>query len=156
MHSIRKLRELGHGTAEQFAALLADDVVMHSPLLIRAIIGREAVAKTMAASSQNRDNPGAYVLERKLDASTTFLRWQGTIDGHEFESLELLTDGADGKLKERTVAYRPFPALKIFREKQRAATSDVLPPDMWDYPADSHQTPSDHPEPVPNAGSQNV
>ena len=155
MHPIRKLRELGHATAAQFAALLADDVVMHSPLLIRAVIGREAVAKTMAASSQSRDNPGAYVLERKLDASTTFLRWQGTIDGHEFESLELLTDGADGKLKERTVAYRPFPALKIFREKQRAATSDVLPPDMWDYPADS-QTPSDHPEAVPNAGSQNV
>jgi hypothetical protein len=58
MHAIRKLRESGHGTAEQFAALLADDVVMHSPLLIRAIIGREAVAKTMAASAQNRDNPG--------------------------------------------------------------------------------------------------
>jgi hypothetical protein len=156
MHPIGRLRETGYATASQFAALLADDVVMHSPLLIRAIMGREVVAMTMAASSKNRDNPGAYVLERKLDESTTFLRWQGTIDGHEFESLELLTDGGDGKLKERTVAYRRFPALKIFREKQRAATSDVLPPDMWDYPADSHQTPSDHPEPVPNAGSQNV
>lgn len=38
MHPIRKLRELGQATAEQFAALLADDVVMHSPLLIRAIV----------------------------------------------------------------------------------------------------------------------
>ena len=66
---------------------------MHSPLLIRAIVGRDAVAKTMAASSKNRDNPGVYVLERKLDENTTFLRWQGTIEGHEFESLELLTDG---------------------------------------------------------------
>ena len=128
---------------------------MHSPLLIRAIVGREAVAKTMAASSRNRDNPGAYVLERKLDENTTFLRWRGTIEGHEFESLELLTDGADGKLKERTVAYRPFPALKIFREKQRAATSDVLPADMWDYPADS-QASSDHPEASLMTGSQNV
>jgi hypothetical protein len=155
MHPIRKLRESGHGTAKQFAALLADDVVMHSPLLIRAIIGREAVAKTMAASSKNRDNRGAYVLERRLDENTTFLRWQGTIEGHEFESLELLTDGADGKLKERTVAYRPFPALKIFREKQRAATSDVLPPDMWDYPAD-RRTRSDHSEAILSAGSGNV
>src|SRR6202453_2003610 len=145
MHPIRKLRESGHATAEQFAALLADDVVMHSPLLVRAIVGRDAVAKTMAASSKNRDNPGAYVLERKLNENTTFLRWQGTIEGHEFESLELLTDGADRKLKERTVAYRPFPALKIFREKQRAATADVLPADMWDYPAND-QKPSDRPE----------
>ncbi len=95
------------------------------------------------------------MVERKLDENTTFLRWQGTIEGHEFESLELLTDGVDGKLKERTVAYRPFPALKIFREKQRAATSDVLPPDMWDYPADS-QASSDRPEAVLHAGSGNV
>jgi hypothetical protein len=155
MHPIRVLRESGHATAAQFAALLADDVVMHSPLLIRAIVGRDAVAKTMAASSKNRDNPGAYVLERKLDESTTFLRWQGAIEGHEFESLELLIDGADGKLKERTVAYRPFPALKIFREKQRAATSDVLPPDMWDYPADNRES-SGHPDAISSAGSQNV
>jgi hypothetical protein len=135
LHPIRKLRESGHATPEQFAALLAEDVVMHSPLLTRAIVGRDAVAKTMAASSRNRDNPGTYVLERRLDENTTFLRWQGTIEGHEFESMELLTDGPDGKLTERTVAYRPFPALKIFRDKQRAATSHVLPPDMWDYPA---------------------
>ncbi len=155
MHPIRQLRESAHATAAQFAALLADDVVMHSPLLIRAIVGREAVAKTMAASSKNRDNPGAYVLERKLDENTTFLRWQGTIEGHEFESLELLTDGADGKLKERTVAYRPFPALKIFREKQRAATSEVLPPDMWDYPADN-RTGSGHSEEILSTGSGNV
>jgi hypothetical protein len=133
MHPIRKLRESGHATPEQFAALLDEDVVMHSPLLIKPIVGRDAVAVTMAASSRNRDNPGAYVAERRLDENTTFLRWQGTIEGHEFESLELLTDGPDGKLKERTVAYRPFPALKIFREKQRAAVGDKIPADSWDY-----------------------
>ena len=136
MHPIRKLRESGHATSELFAALLSDDVVMHSPLLIKAIVGRQAVARTMAASAQNRDNPGVYVLERKIDENTTFLRWQGTIEGHEFESLELLTDGPDGKLKERTVAYRPFPALKIFRDKQRAAVGDSIPADAWDYPVD--------------------
>ena len=134
MHPIRKLRESGHATPELFAALLADDVIMHSPLLTETILGRDAVAKTMAASARNRDNPGEYVLERKLDENTTFLRWKGTIEGHEFESLELLTDGPDGRLKERTVAYRPFPALKIFRDKQRAAVGDGVPADAWDYP----------------------
>jgi hypothetical protein len=133
VHPIRKLREAGNATPRQFASLLDENVIMHSPLLIKTIVGRDAVAVTMAASSRNRDNPGAYVLERKLDERTTFLRWQGTIEGHEFESLELLTDGPDGKLKERTVAYRPFPALKIFREKQRAAVGDSIPADSWDY-----------------------
>ena len=77
MHPIRKLRESGHATSEQFAALLDENVVMHSPLLTKAILGRDTVAKTMAASSRNRDNPGEYVLERKLDENTTFLRWKG-------------------------------------------------------------------------------
>jgi hypothetical protein len=134
MHPIRKLRETGPPTVEQVAALLADDVVMHSPLLVGPIIGREAVAQTIAASARNRDGVGQYVLERKLDENTTFLRWKGTIEGHEFESLELLTDGPDGRLKERTVAYRPFPALKIFRERQRAAVGNSVPEDLWDYP----------------------
>jgi hypothetical protein len=129
MHPIRKLRESGHATPELFAVLLEENVVMHT----KAIVGRDAVAKTMAASARNRDNPGEYVLERKLDENTTFLRWKGTIEGHEFESLELLTDGPDGRLRERTVAYRPFPALKIFREKQRAAVGDSVPADSWDY-----------------------
>jgi hypothetical protein len=133
VHPIRKLREAGNATPDQFASLLDENVIMHSPLLIKAIVGRDAVAATMAASARNRDNPGAYVLERKLDEYATFLRWQGTIEEHEFESLELLTDGPDGKLKERTVAYRPFPALKIFREKQRAAVGDTIPADSWDY-----------------------
>jgi hypothetical protein len=133
MHPIRKLCESGRATPEQFAALLDENVIMHSPLLIKAILGRDAVAKTMAASSRNRDNPGEYVLERKLDENTTFLRWKGTIEGHEFESLELLTDGPDGLLKERTVAYRPFPALKIFRDKQRAAVGDSVSADSWHY-----------------------
>src|ERR1700730_942358 len=75
---------------------------------------------------------GDYVLEQKLDEHTTFLRWRRTIEGHKFESLELVVDRPDGKLVERTIAYRPFPALKIFREKTRAAHGDTLPPDMWD------------------------
>lgn len=133
MHPIRKLRESGHATPELFAELLAEDVVIHSPLLVKAILGRDAVSKTMAASARNRDNPGTYVLERKIDENTTFLRWKGTIEGHEFESLELLTDGPDGKLKERTVAYRPFPAPAIFRDKQRASVGDSIPSDAWDY-----------------------
>jgi hypothetical protein len=36
---------------------------------------------------------------------------------------------------ERTVAYRPFPALKIFRDRLIALNAGKLPADMWDYPA---------------------
>jgi len=134
MHPFRKLREAGPPTPQQAAAILAENVVMHSPVLIEPIVGRELVAITISNSSRSRDDPGKYIFERKLDDRTTLLRWQGTVEGHKIESLELLTDNKDGLLWERTVAYRPFPALKIFRDRLIALNGGRLPADMWDYP----------------------
>jgi hypothetical protein len=133
MHPFRKLREAGPPTPAQAAAILAENVVMHSPVLIKPIIGRELVAITISNSSHSRDNPGQYIFEAKVDDRTTLLRWQGTVDGHKIESLELLTDDENGLLVERTVAYRPFPALKIFRDRLIALNAGKLPADMWDY-----------------------
>jgi hypothetical protein len=58
-----------------------------------------------------------------------------TVEGHKIESLELLTDDDKGLLLERTIAYRPFPAVKIFRERLIALNAGTLPADMWEYPA---------------------
>jgi hypothetical protein len=135
MHPLRKLREAGPPTPEQVAAILAENVVMHSPVLIKAIVGREAVAITISNSSKSRDNPGKYIYEGKLEERTTLLRWRGTVEGHDIESLELLTDDENGLLLERTIAYRPFPAVKIFREKLYTLNAGKLPDDMWDYPS---------------------
>jgi hypothetical protein len=35
---------------------------------------------------------------------------------------------------ERTIALRPYPALKLFRDAMYASLKDKLPPDVWDYP----------------------
>ena len=133
MHPFRKLREAGPPTPEQAAAILAENVVMHSPVLIKPIVGRELVAITISNSSHSRDNPGKYIFEAKVDDRTTLLRWQGTVEGHNIESLELLTDDDQGLLLERTVAYRPFPAVKIFRDRLIALNAGRLLADMWDY-----------------------
>jgi hypothetical protein len=134
MHPLRKLRQAGPPTPEQVATILAENVVMHSPVLIRPIIGRALVAHAISISSHSRDDPGKYIFEGKLDSKTTLLRWQGRVDGHEIESLELLTDDSDGLLLERTIAYRPFPAVRIFRDRLLARNAGKLPADMWEYP----------------------
>lgn len=46
-----------------------------------------------------------------------------------------MVDNAQGLLQERTVAYRPFPAVAIFRAEVYPKLKDVLPADVWDYPA---------------------
>ncbi|QUN32576.1 hypothetical protein KB879_33730 (plasmid) [Cupriavidus sp. KK10] len=133
MHPLRQLRESSAPTYEAIAAILAEDVVFNSPLLVRPIVGRDAVARTLVQSSTTRGSPGEYVLECKIDANTTLLRWKGTIDGHPLESLELLVDDANGLLVERTIAFRPYPALRIFRDRMKASLGDSLGVGMWDY-----------------------
>jgi len=38
-----------------------------------------------------------------------------------------------GLIVERTIALRPYPALKLFRDAMYASLKDKLPPDVWDY-----------------------
>ena len=104
-----------------------------SPILVRPIERREGIAAIFAQSSSTRGS-GTYTAEFKLDERTTFLRWLGTMDGHKFESLEIIVDNEHGLIVERTIALRPYPALKLFRDAMYAALKDKLPPDVWDYP----------------------
>jgi hypothetical protein len=134
MHPLRALRESGKSTYALVRELLAEDVVFRSPILVRPIEGREAVAAIFAQSSSTRGS-GTYTAEFKLDARTTFLRWEGTMDGHKLESLEVIRDNEQGLIVERTVALRPYPAVKLFRDAMHASLKDKLPPDVWDYPA---------------------
>ncbi|BCG99842.1 hypothetical protein MesoLj131b_18420 [Mesorhizobium sp. 131-2-5] len=134
MHPLRKLREAGNTTPTTVAALLAEDVVFNSPILARSIQGREPISQIFAQSSSTRGS-GNYTAEFKLDERTTFLRWEGTMDGHKIESLEVIVDNEQGLIVERTIALRPFPAVKLFRDAMYASLKDKLPPDAWEYPA---------------------
>ena len=55
MHPIRKLRELGHASLADYEKLLAENVVFHSPVLVRAIQGRAVIAKIFATSTTLRE-----------------------------------------------------------------------------------------------------
>lgn len=133
MHPLRKLRESGSSTPAQVRELLADNVKFNSPILARSIEGRDEIAAIFAQSSSTRGS-GAYTAEYKLDDRTTFLRWEGTMDGRKLESLEVIIDNDEGLIVERTIALRPYPAVKLFRDAMYASLKDKLPPDVWDYP----------------------
>ena len=132
MHPLRKLRESGTATPAQVSTLLAENVVFNSPILARSIEGREPVAAIFAQSSSTRGS-GTYTAEVKLDDRTTFLRWEGTMEGHKIESFEVVVDNEQGLIVERTISLRPYPAVKLFRDAMYASLKDKLPPDVWDY-----------------------
>jgi hypothetical protein len=133
MHPLRKLRESGKATPAQVSGLLAENIVFNSPILVRPIEGRDIIAAIFAQSSSTRGS-GTYTAEFKLDERTTFLRWVGTMDGHKIESFEVIVDNEHGLIVERTIALRPYPAVKLFRDAMYAALKDRLPSDVWDYP----------------------
>jgi hypothetical protein len=133
MHPLRKLRESGKPTADQIKELLADNIIFNSPILVRPVEGRDVIASIFAQSSATRGS-GKYTAEVKVDECTTFLRWVGTMNGHKFESLEIIVDNEQGLIEERTIALRPYPALKLFRAAMYESLKDKLPPDVWDYP----------------------
>ena len=56
------------------------------------------------------------------------------MDGLKFESLEIIVDNEHGLVVEHTIALRPYPALKLFRDAMYAALKDQLLPDVWEYP----------------------
>ena len=129
MHPLRKLRESGKPTLAQISELLAENIVFKSPILARPIQGRELIAPIFTQSSNTRGS-GTYTAEFKPDERTTFMRWVGTMDGHKFESLEVIVDNEQGLIVERAIALRPYPALKLFRDAMCAALKDKLPPDV--------------------------
>ena len=133
MHPLRALRESGIHSAEKIRPILAEGIVFNSPILTRPLLGAEMVSAVLAASALARGVGGQYVAEYRVDPVTTILRWQGSIQGHLLESIEILVDDANGFLVERTIAYRPLPAVEIFRDVLRPLIRDIVPTDVWAY-----------------------
>lgn len=126
-HPLRILRETG-GTREQLLELLAPDVVFHSPIFREPVVGRELVADVMLRAAAVRG--GAYVEEFR-DGRRTVLVWEGTIAGQKLQSLELIEDDEQGRIKVRTVAMRPYHAVTLFRQAMHEALGDLLPEQFW-------------------------
>jgi len=115
-------------TPAQVAVVLNRDVVMHTPLLIKPLVGRELVAIVIAMSTQSRDDPGAYVLE---DYPPPMARHGRRTQAREPE--------APDRRRERTAAgaHGRIPAVsgsQNMRNRLMALSAGKLPDDLWDYP----------------------
>ncbi|OBG72334.1 hypothetical protein A5714_14050 [Mycobacterium sp. E2462] len=141
MHPLRALRDRGNVTAAEMTALLADDVEFHTPILTKVVTGRELIGAIWALSSHVRN--GRYVREHKLDERTTFLQWRGEIEGRELEIFELVEDDDSGMIRKRTAAYRPLPAVELFRSAMYPSIKDWLGPEYFNYAAADDQARQD-------------
>jgi hypothetical protein len=126
-HPLRVWRE-SKGTRDQLEALLAPDVVFHSPIFREPVRGRDLVVEVMLRAGAVRE--GAYVHELR-NGGKAVLVWEGAIRGHKLQSFELIEDDANGKVAVRTVAMRPYHVVTLFREAMREGLGNLLPEHFW-------------------------
>jgi hypothetical protein len=48
-------------------------------------------------------------------------------------ALEVVTDNDQGLVVEYTIAFRPLPAIQVFRHVRYPLVKDILGPEYWEY-----------------------
>ncbi len=102
-------------------ALLADDVVFHSPVVHTP---QEGAAKTFAyldAASHVLGGQASFTYVRELvDGPNAMLEFTATIDGIHINGIDLIAFDENGKIKDFKVMVRPLKAVNLLWEKMGA------------------------------------
>jgi hypothetical protein len=105
---------------------LAEDVVLHSPILFKGFEGRDTALFVLANVIEVFED-FRYLDEAHGDG-TVVLRFAAKIDGKlEIEGIDHLTLDADGRVADLTVFLRPLKAVTAFNE-QMAVRLGAAPP----------------------------
>jgi hypothetical protein len=99
---------------EAARALLAPEIVFHSPVTFHPFIGRETVARLLAEVAQVFEN-FRYTDELDVDGAHALI-FRAEVDGRELEGIDLLRFGADGLIADFTVMVRPLSGLIPFAQ----------------------------------------
>jgi predicted SnoaL-like aldol condensation-catalyzing enzyme len=111
---------IGNETVEALDAMLANDVVFHSPVVHSPQHGKAIVAKYLlsAAKVLNGDK-FAYVREL-VDGDEVLLEFVSEIDGIQINGIDLIRFNAEGKIVDFKVMVRPLKAINKVWEMMAA------------------------------------
>jgi SnoaL-like domain len=108
------------GDIDAALALLAEDVVFHSPVVHTPYQGRDAVAPILHAVSQVFEDFRYTGEIGGPDADSHVLVFRTRVGDREIEGIDLLHTGADGLVDELTVMVRPLSGALALAEVMRA------------------------------------
>jgi hypothetical protein len=99
---------------EAVGALLADDIVFHSPATFHPFVGRETVTRLLTIVAETFED-FRYTDELDADGAHALI-FRAAIGGREIEGIDLIRLGADGLIADFTVMLRPISGLLPFAE----------------------------------------
>jgi hypothetical protein len=94
---------------------LAEDVVLHSPILFRGFKGREVVLAVLSHVVAVFED-FSYV-DELAEEDRLVLRFRARVGDRELEGIDYLELGPDGRVTELTVFLRPLSAITAFNER---------------------------------------
>jgi hypothetical protein len=107
-----------HMDIEAAAALLAPEVVFHSPVTFHPFLGRETVRKLLGLVAQTFED-FRYTDELETDGAHGLI-FRASVEGKELEGIDLLRFDEDGLIADFTVMLRPLSGLIPFAQAMGA------------------------------------
>src|ERR1700742_3131303 len=105
---------------------LAEDVVLHSPILFKGFEGRGTAMFVLTNVSEVFE--GLHYLDEAHGDGTIALRFAAKVEGKfEIEGIDYLTLDADGRVTDLTVFLRPLKAVNAFNELMSARLGAAPP-----------------------------
>jgi len=99
---------------EAAAALLAPDIVFHSPVTFHPFVGRDTVTRLLTIVAQTFEN-FRYTDELETDGAHALI-FRADVAGKELEGIDLLRVDDQGLIADFTVMVRPLSGLVPFAQ----------------------------------------
>lgn len=113
---------------DAIGALLADDVVFHSPVTHHPFLGRQTVTRLLRCVSEVLED-FRYTDELENPDGSHALVFRARVGNRELEGIDLLRFGPDGRIADFTVLIRPLSGLVPFAQAmgEKVAAAGLAP-----------------------------
>lgn len=98
-------------------ALLADEVVFHSPVVHRPQVGRVLTRMYLAAAMQVLANPSFRYVREVIGSHDAVLEFEVEVDGIAVNGVDMLRWNDAGLIADFKVMVRPLKAINLLQQK---------------------------------------
>jgi SnoaL-like domain len=130
------------GDRAAIAALFAEDVTYHTPVLTADLHGKDLTLRFLAEGTRVVDD--LKYTDEVSDDERTILFWKGILDQREISGATVLAGEAGGLIRDITVLQRPWGVAANFRDATLRALTDVVPLPAWQL--DDRRAPAADPD----------
>jgi len=111
---------LKHRDINQLQQILADDVVLHSPVIHRPVEGKAMVSMYLTAALHTFANEHFTYDKEFFKENGAVLEFSTEIDGIFVNGIDMITWNDEDKIVDFKVMVRPLKAINLINEKMTA------------------------------------